>query len=65
MHDADLPQASVANARYAASGTIPYEASTAEEMTSFAVGLTITEPGLGPINRWYPEGEMTGPDVIQ
>ncbi|MFD3850733.1 hypothetical protein ACFWVB_33345 [Streptomyces microflavus] len=34
------------------------------EMASFAAGLTIPEPGLGPINRWYPEGE-TGPDVIQ
>ncbi|MFJ8762866.1 hypothetical protein [Streptomyces cyaneofuscatus] len=38
--------------------------STAEEMAAFAVGLTIPEPGLGPITRWYPEGE-TGPDVIQ
>ncbi|MFE1334483.1 SAM-dependent methyltransferase [Streptomyces microflavus] len=58
------PEVTAANERYAASGTIPYEASTAEEMASFAAGLTIPEPGLGPINRWYPEGEM-GPDVIQ
>ncbi|MFD4165273.1 hypothetical protein ACFWRT_33080 [Streptomyces cyaneofuscatus] len=39
--------------------TDPYEASTAEEMASFAAGLTIPEPGLGPINRWYREGETT------
>ncbi|MFF1420541.1 SAM-dependent methyltransferase [Streptomyces sp. NPDC058280] len=60
----DSPEVAAANVKYAASGTHPYTASTAEEMTAMAAGLTIPPPGLGPINRWYPEGQMD-PDVDQ
>ncbi|MFC9430910.1 SAM-dependent methyltransferase [Streptomyces sp. NPDC056987] len=58
------PEVDEANRRYADSGTIPYVASTAEEMAAMAAGLTVLPPGLGPINRWYPEG-APDPDVDQ
>ncbi|WP_326615357.1 SAM-dependent methyltransferase (plasmid) [Streptomyces scopuliridis] len=58
------PAVNAANETYAASGTIPYVASTADGMMAMAAGLTIPPPGLGPINRWYPEGPMD-PDVDQ
>ncbi|MEV7869145.1 SAM-dependent methyltransferase [Streptomyces sp. NPDC088124] len=58
------PETEEAGRRYSESGTIPYVASSAEEMTAMAAGLTILPPGLGPINRWFPEGTV-GPDVDQ
>ncbi|MFE3828871.1 SAM-dependent methyltransferase [Streptomyces sp. NPDC059092] len=59
------PEADAANETYAASGTHPYVTSTAGQMAAFADGLTIPPPGLGPINRWYPEDGTTAPDVEQ
>ncbi|MFI6698930.1 SAM-dependent methyltransferase [Streptomyces sp. NPDC050509] len=59
------PKADAANETYAASGTTPYVASTAEQMAAFAAGLTVAPPGLGPINRWFPEEGTADPDVDQ
>ncbi|MFD7495908.1 SAM-dependent methyltransferase [Streptomyces sp. NPDC059832] len=54
------PEVDAANESYAASGTIPYVASSAEAMAAMAEGLTIPLPGLGPVNRWFPD-QRTGP----
>ncbi|MFJ2561366.1 MULTISPECIES: SAM-dependent methyltransferase [unclassified Streptomyces] len=58
------PETDAVHASYRASGTQPYVTSTAEEMLAMAAGLTIPPPGLGPINRWHPEGTID-PDVDQ
>lgn len=58
------PEIDAMTRSYADSGTQPYVASSEKAMLAMAAGLTIPDPGLGPINRWYPEGD-TGPDVSQ
>ncbi|WP_217231231.1 SAM-dependent methyltransferase [Streptomyces anulatus] len=59
------PDIDAANRSYADSGTQPYVASTAETMLAMADGLTIPDPGLGPINRWHPGPAGPGNDTRQ
>ncbi|NEC14016.1 hypothetical protein G3I34_17390 [Streptomyces sp. SID8014] len=59
------PEIDAANRSYADSGTQPYVASSAETMLAMAEGLTIAEPGLGPVSRWLPDASGPGPDTQQ
>ncbi|MFF3393439.1 SAM-dependent methyltransferase [Streptomyces sp. NPDC002669] len=60
------PEADAASDSYGSSGAVPYVTSSAGAMTEMAKGLTIPPPGLGPINRWFPDpGSDPGPDTEQ
>ncbi|MFC9605349.1 SAM-dependent methyltransferase [Streptomyces niveus] len=59
------PEVDAMTRSYGDSGTLPYVASSAETMLAMADGLTIPDPGLGPINRWHPDKSGPGTDTQQ
>ena len=49
---------------YNASGAVPYNLRTVEQLTSFFDGLEIIEPGVVSVSHWRPDPDAPAQDVV-
>jgi hypothetical protein len=49
---------------YNASGALPYNLRTVEEITSFFDGLELLEPGVVPVTCWRPDAGDPAPETV-
>ncbi|MEU9476030.1 SAM-dependent methyltransferase [Streptomyces sp. NPDC048191] len=49
---------------YNASGAVPYNLRTVDEITAFFDGLELVEPGVVPVTQWRPEPGSPAPEVV-
>jgi hypothetical protein len=58
------PELDTAMSYYASTGAAPYHPRLPEQIVGFLDGLEVTDPGVVPVTRWWPEHDPSpAPDV--